>query len=166
MQQSTTSAAEHHNHAAKHHQEAAKHHEAGNHEKAAHHAHIAHGHHLHAERHANEAAKLTLSTMRQCWLTSVRDHPAPIRRKLHQDQIFYVGRHRLHFFDTNGVIRALTAVSVHHGFDVAAEWLSRRSGPANALRSFRYCWITGLTESPAGTGKPALLRENKRSGGG
>ena|SRR5438309_8540335 len=36
-------AAEHHEHAAKHHREAAKHHEAGDHEKAAHHAHTAHG---------------------------------------------------------------------------------------------------------------------------
>jgi hypothetical protein len=34
-------AAEHHEHAARHHREAAKHHEAGNHEKAAHHAHSA-----------------------------------------------------------------------------------------------------------------------------
>jgi hypothetical protein len=34
-------AAEHHEHAARHHNEAAKHHDAGAHEKAAHHAHIA-----------------------------------------------------------------------------------------------------------------------------
>ena len=34
-------AAEHHEHAARHHKEAAKHHEAGKHETAAHHAHLA-----------------------------------------------------------------------------------------------------------------------------
>jgi len=34
----SSKAAEHHTHAARHHSEAAKHHEAGNHEKAAHHA--------------------------------------------------------------------------------------------------------------------------------
>src|ERR1017187_9180989 len=50
-------AVEHHEHAARHHREAAKHHEAGNHEKAAHHAHLAHGHHLHATEYAGEAAK-------------------------------------------------------------------------------------------------------------
>src|SRR5271157_1730529 len=36
-------AAEHHEHAARHHREAAKHHEGGEHEKAAHHAHVATG---------------------------------------------------------------------------------------------------------------------------
>ena len=36
---------------------AAKHHEAGTHEKAAHHAHVARGHALHARHHAEEAAK-------------------------------------------------------------------------------------------------------------
>jgi hypothetical protein len=52
-----TKAPEHHEHAARHHREAAKHYGAGNHEKAAHHAHVAHGHHLHAEHHEEEAAK-------------------------------------------------------------------------------------------------------------
>jgi hypothetical protein len=52
-----TKAAEHHEHAARHHKEAAKHYTAGNHEKAGHHAHLAHGHHLHATHHAGEAAK-------------------------------------------------------------------------------------------------------------
>jgi hypothetical protein len=37
-------AAEHSSHATHHHNEAAKHHEAGNHEKAGHHAHSATGH--------------------------------------------------------------------------------------------------------------------------
>src|SRR5271165_2838149 len=50
-------AAEHHEHAARHHKEAAKHHEAGAHETAGHHAHLAHGHHLLATEHAEEAAK-------------------------------------------------------------------------------------------------------------
>jgi hypothetical protein len=50
-------AAEHHEHAAKHHLTAAEHHEAGNHEKAGHHGHLAHGHHVQAEYHAEEAAK-------------------------------------------------------------------------------------------------------------
>jgi len=35
-----TKAAEHHEHAARHHKEAAKHYAGGNHEKAAHHAHV------------------------------------------------------------------------------------------------------------------------------
>jgi len=34
-----------------------QHHASGSHEKAGHHAHIAHGHHLHATHHAEEAAK-------------------------------------------------------------------------------------------------------------
>jgi hypothetical protein len=53
-----TKAAEHHEHAARHHKEAAKHYASGSHEKAGHHAHLAHGHHLHATHHAEEAAKL------------------------------------------------------------------------------------------------------------
>jgi hypothetical protein len=52
-----TKAAEHHEHAARHHKEAAKHYASGSHEKAGHHAHVAHGHHLHATHHAEEAAK-------------------------------------------------------------------------------------------------------------
>jgi hypothetical protein len=52
-----TKAAEHHEHAARHHREAAKHYASGNHEKAAHHAHVAHGHHLHAIHYAEESAK-------------------------------------------------------------------------------------------------------------
>jgi hypothetical protein len=51
------SAAEHHESAAEHHREAAKHYKAGDHEKAAHHAHLAHGHGVHASHHAEEAAK-------------------------------------------------------------------------------------------------------------
>jgi hypothetical protein len=41
-------ASEHLTHAARHHGEAAKHHEAGSHEKAAHHAHVARGHVIHS----------------------------------------------------------------------------------------------------------------------
>src|SRR5262249_23089921 len=41
-------AAEHHETAAHHHREAAKHYDAGDHEKAGHHAHVAHAHGLHA----------------------------------------------------------------------------------------------------------------------
>ena len=52
-----TKAAEHHEHAARHHKEAAKHYASGSYEKAAYHAHVAHGHHLHAIDHAEEAAK-------------------------------------------------------------------------------------------------------------
>ena len=52
-----TKAAEHHEDAARHHKEAAKHYASGSHEKAGHHAHVAHGHHLHATHHAEEAAK-------------------------------------------------------------------------------------------------------------
>ena len=37
-------AAEHHETAAHHHREAAKHYESGDHEKAGHHAHVAHAH--------------------------------------------------------------------------------------------------------------------------
>jgi hypothetical protein len=48
---------EHLTHAAHHHEEAAKHHEAGRHETAAHHAHIAMGHLIHARGHAEEAVK-------------------------------------------------------------------------------------------------------------
>ena len=55
--QNHTSAAEHHEHAAHHHREAAKHHESGAHEKAGHHAHMAHGHASHARHHAEEASK-------------------------------------------------------------------------------------------------------------
>jgi hypothetical protein len=51
------SAAEHHEHAAHHHREAARHYESGDHEKAGHHAHVAHGHGVHATHHAHEAAK-------------------------------------------------------------------------------------------------------------
>jgi hypothetical protein len=40
--------------------EAAKHHEAGSHEKAAHHAHIARGHVIHGRGHAEEAVKAHL----------------------------------------------------------------------------------------------------------
>ena len=40
-----------------HHREAANHHDSEDHEKAAHHAHIAHGHTLHATHHAEEAGK-------------------------------------------------------------------------------------------------------------
>jgi hypothetical protein len=50
-------AAEHHENAAHHHREAAKHYEGGDHEKAGHHAHVAHAHGLHAAHHAQEAAK-------------------------------------------------------------------------------------------------------------
>jgi hypothetical protein len=50
-------AAEHHESAAHHHREAAKHYDDGEHEKAGHHAHIAHAHGLHATHHAHEAAK-------------------------------------------------------------------------------------------------------------
>ena len=51
-------ASEHLTHAARHHGEAAKHHEAGSHEKAAHHAHVARGHVIHGREHAEEAVKL------------------------------------------------------------------------------------------------------------
>ena len=40
--------------------EAAKHHEAGSHEKAAHHAHVARGHVIHSRGHAEEAVKAHL----------------------------------------------------------------------------------------------------------
>src|SRR5262249_24366611 len=50
-------AAEHHEMAAEHHRKAAEHHDDGNHEKAAHHAHVAQGHLHHATHHAAEAAK-------------------------------------------------------------------------------------------------------------
>ena len=53
----TIRTAEHHEHAAHHHREAAKHHESGAHEKAGHHAHIAHGHASHARHYAEEASK-------------------------------------------------------------------------------------------------------------
>jgi hypothetical protein len=49
-------AAEHYEHAAKHHREAARHPEADDHEKAAHHAHSAHGH-WHTPPSAGEASK-------------------------------------------------------------------------------------------------------------
>jgi len=52
-----TTAAEHHENAAHHHREAARHYESGDHEKAGHHAHVAHGHGVHATHHAHEAAK-------------------------------------------------------------------------------------------------------------
>lgn len=42
--------------ASEHHDNAAKHHEAGNHEKAAHHAHTAKGHQTKGEQHSNDAA--------------------------------------------------------------------------------------------------------------
>ena len=45
-------AAKHLDEAARHHREAAKHAETGQHEKASHHAHLAHGHKLHAIEHA------------------------------------------------------------------------------------------------------------------
>ena len=44
------SAAEHHEHAARHHKKAATHHEAGNHEKAGHHANAAAGPWLFSDR--------------------------------------------------------------------------------------------------------------------
>jgi hypothetical protein len=51
-------AAEHHEEAARHHHQASKYYEQGEHQKAAHQAHIAHGHHLQALHHGEEAAKL------------------------------------------------------------------------------------------------------------
>jgi hypothetical protein len=57
-------ASEHSTHAAKHHAEAAKHHDAGQHEKAAHHAHTAGGH----ERHARNAfRRSSKGTRRRVW---------------------------------------------------------------------------------------------------
>jgi len=53
-------AAEHHEYAARHHREAAKRYEEGNLDKAAHHAHLAHGHMLHATNGAQEAVKAHL----------------------------------------------------------------------------------------------------------
>jgi hypothetical protein len=50
-------ASEHLTHAARHHGEAAKHYEAGNFEKAAHHAHTARGQAIQAKEHAEEAVK-------------------------------------------------------------------------------------------------------------
>src|ERR1700693_4750673 len=50
-------AAQHHEQAARHHRVAAKQDHAGNHEKAAHYAHLAYAHHVQAEQHAAEAAK-------------------------------------------------------------------------------------------------------------
>ena len=50
-------AAEHHQLAAQYHREAAKHHQAGKHETAAHHAHLARGQDEHAMHRAAEAAK-------------------------------------------------------------------------------------------------------------
>jgi hypothetical protein len=50
-------ASEHFTQAAKHHGEAAKHHEAGNHEKAAHHATLARAHDLHGQRCGHDARK-------------------------------------------------------------------------------------------------------------
>ena len=51
-------AADHLDQAARHHREAAKHYEAGNNEKAGHHAHIAYGHSRHALHLADEAGRL------------------------------------------------------------------------------------------------------------
>jgi hypothetical protein len=50
-------AAEHHEKAAQHHKEASKHHEENQHEKAAHHAHLAHGHGQQATQYGTDAAK-------------------------------------------------------------------------------------------------------------
>ena len=52
-------AAEHNEHAAQNHKEAAKYHAAGEHEKAAHYAHLAHAHHLHVAHHSAEAPNPT-----------------------------------------------------------------------------------------------------------
>ncbi len=50
-------ASEHFTHAARHYEEAAKHGEAGNHERAAHHAAIPRAHDLHGTEHAHAARK-------------------------------------------------------------------------------------------------------------
>jgi hypothetical protein len=50
-------AAEHHEKAAEHHRAAAEHVSEGNHESAAHHAHVAHGHAIHAHENAGLASK-------------------------------------------------------------------------------------------------------------
>ena len=55
-------AAEHHETAAHHHREAAKHYESGDHEKAGHHAHVAHAHELHAPITATRPRSITPST--------------------------------------------------------------------------------------------------------
>jgi hypothetical protein len=51
-------AARHHERAAHEFKDAAKYHETEEHEKAAHHAYLAHGHNQHAVHHGNEVAKL------------------------------------------------------------------------------------------------------------
>jgi hypothetical protein len=48
--------------AAEQHEKAAEHHQAGNREKAVHHAHTVRGHHEQATRHASEAAKYQENT--------------------------------------------------------------------------------------------------------
>ena len=52
-----TKAADHYDQASKHHKEAAKHFEAGDHEKAGYHAHLAHGHSTQGNEQACEASK-------------------------------------------------------------------------------------------------------------
>ena len=52
-------------HAANHHREAAKHYKSGENERAAHHAHAAHGHSLHANHYAKESGKTFASENHQ-----------------------------------------------------------------------------------------------------
>ena len=72
-------AAEHHEHAARHHKEAAEHYAGGNHEKAAYHAHVAHGHHLHAIHHAEEAAKYVLIVVPEGTFAGTQEKPVLVK---------------------------------------------------------------------------------------
>jgi len=74
-----TKPAEHHEHAARHHREAAKHYNSGSHEKAAYHAHVAHGDHLHAIYHAEEAAKYSVKLVPVGTFAGTKEKPVLLK---------------------------------------------------------------------------------------